>query len=210
MYVSQATPTTTIPIEQTIMNYITYAYAFMILSLCIILIILKIKKKDDIYSINGYYILHINPNKIFGLIFYLCIVINISSIINTINNDTTIFTISAYAWIVLSLILFGIYINKNIFFEVEKQSYKIIQNTLSIALFIHLLYIIFNLATVQKYIFYKNMCLIFSIICVILTSALLISYKDIVSANVTLWLFSMSLMMIILLLIQSKYEIYYQ
>ena len=181
-----------------IINYLPYLFYIMIF---ILSMTISYPKSIRVFNII------LENNKMLKALFYLCIIINISTIISTFRQNEIKFIISSYIWLVLAIILVSISI-KDIFFSgitmVDQNS--IAYYLLPITLFTHLIYIIINLVMVSKYIFYHNIQLISTIICMILIGIIAFKYNK----DTYLWLFIIASMMSILLIIQSQYQQYYQ
>jgi hypothetical protein len=181
-----------------IINYLPYLFYIMIF---ILSMIISYQKSIKVFHTK------LDNNKMLKALFYLCIIINISTIISTFTQNEITFIISSYIWLVLAIILVAISI-KDIFFDkiIMSDQNSMAYYLLPITLFVHLIYIIINLVMVSKYIFYHNIQLIGTIICIILIGIIAFNYNK----DIYLWLLIIAFMISILLIIQSQYQQYYQ
>ncbi len=194
------TQSTSYNIALDIIDYTTVVLNITIMLLSIATLLppkqLKIRKK------------HFNIDHLLRTLYLLCIMINLSTAINSIKDQKIAFIITSYAWIVLTLIVTGISI-KSIFFDnakTDKDYIGMLYYVLPIILFANLLYISISWIFARKYMFYKDFDLITTIACMFLAS--LTSFKN--NKRICLWLMIYSIMISLILIAQSQYAIYYE
>lgn len=150
--------------------------------------------------------------QLFQPICYIAIAVSLSLLVNQINQNTMISDIITCIWIAISSTLFiyciihikNLYQKKTI--TQSDTTETLVYCILPILVFANLLYIMFSLITCREFLFCSDTTTIIAIISFLILGAIACTIE---SKNLNIWLLTISIMMSILLLIQSTSKISY-